>query len=359
MSDALRRRGPLLLLGAMGLVTGLWAGLARLGLMPAGPASPWDHGPLMVSGFLGTVIALERAVALRKTWALLAPALSGAGGFALLAGRPFLGALLFSMSSGVVVLIQVAMLGSGAELHLVVLALAALSWLVGNVAFAAEWPISDVVPFWLVFLIGTIAAERLELNRLLPQGPRTRFFFLSGLALLALGAGAGAFWPDGGMRLWGCGAVALAAWMLRFDVARRTIRQQGSVRYIAAALLAGYVWLALAGVFAMGGHPVAGPVHDALVHAVLVGFVFSMIFGHALVIVPAVLGVRVPFHPRFYVHLVLLHLSLAVRVVGDFSGVVGLRQVGAWANVAAIVLFIASTAWAALAAPSSTLTEPR
>jgi hypothetical protein len=84
-----------------------------------------------------------------------------------------------------------------------------------------------------------------------------------------------------------------------------------------------------------------------VLHAWFVGFVFSMIFGHALVIVPAVLGVRVDFRPRFYVHLVLLHASLVLRLAGDLGGFARLRQAGGWVNALAILLFIGSTALAA------------
>ena len=52
--------------GAGALLVGLWVGLARLGLaLPGGmPARAEFHSALMISGFLGTVISLERAVAI-------------------------------------------------------------------------------------------------------------------------------------------------------------------------------------------------------------------------------------------------------------------------------------------------------
>jgi hypothetical protein len=69
--------------GMIALLGGLWAGLLRLGW--AGPFLqanlPAAHGPLMVCGFLGTVISLERAVALDRAWTFLAPGLTGGGGF--------------------------------------------------------------------------------------------------------------------------------------------------------------------------------------------------------------------------------------------------------------------------------------
>lgn len=53
------------------MLAGMWAGLVRLGwaLPTVHLALPLAHGPLMVSGFLGTLISLERAMAL-GSWAL-------------------------------------------------------------------------------------------------------------------------------------------------------------------------------------------------------------------------------------------------------------------------------------------------
>jgi hypothetical protein len=46
------------------------------------------HGPVMVMGFLGTLIGLERAVAYGRRWAFAAPGPTGLGAVALLAGLP-------------------------------------------------------------------------------------------------------------------------------------------------------------------------------------------------------------------------------------------------------------------------------
>ena len=81
-------RVPFLLLGFVALFAGAGAGLARLGYtMPgaiAGVAAL--HGPLMICGFFGVVIALERAVAIGRAWAYAAPALAGVGSVVVLFG---------------------------------------------------------------------------------------------------------------------------------------------------------------------------------------------------------------------------------------------------------------------------------
>ena len=63
-------RVPLLVLAFASLFLGMAAGLARLGWsFVSGRGIGALHGPLMASGFFGTVISLERAVALARRWA--------------------------------------------------------------------------------------------------------------------------------------------------------------------------------------------------------------------------------------------------------------------------------------------------
>jgi hypothetical protein len=82
---------------------------------------------------------------------------------------------------------------------------------------------------------------------------RALFVAVVGLALGGLLLSLAAF--DAGVRIAGAGLVGLGLWLLRFDIARRTIRQKGLTRFIAACLLPGYVWLLISGVFwlAYGG----------------------------------------------------------------------------------------------------------
>ena len=83
-------RLPLLALGLLSLLGGVLAGLARLAWdVPAmaQAAAGW-HGVLMIAAFFGTVISLERAVALGIGWAYLAPAAAGLGGLMLLIDAP-------------------------------------------------------------------------------------------------------------------------------------------------------------------------------------------------------------------------------------------------------------------------------
>ena len=147
----------------------------------------------------------------------------------------------------------------------------------------------------------------------------------------------------------GAGLGTVALWLDVFDMARRTVQADGLTRFIAVCLLAGYGWLVVGGGLALWfGNTGVGPAYDATLHAVFVGFVFSIIFGHAPVIFPSVLGVSIPYRPAFYLHVGLLHASLLLRVGGDLGSVASLRWWGGWGNAAAILLFLLVTAYSVL-----------
>lgn len=340
-------RLPFMMLAMAALLAGLWAGLIRLGwAWPVlQPTLPIAHGPLMVSGFLGTVIGLERAVALKRGWTYVGPLLTGLGGLALLVGLPGpLGPLLITLGSLSLVAVFWPILRLHTALFTVTMALGALLWLAGNLLWLAGWPVPTVVYWWAGFLILTIAGERLELNRVLQPTGRVRLLFLAANGLFLAGLVVSTIRFDPGVRLAGSGLLALALWLLRFDIARYTVRKTGLTRFIAVCLLIGYTWLGLGGLLMLLlGGVTAGFYYDALLHAIFVGFVISMIFGHAPIILPAVLKKAIHYSPLFYSHLVLLHLSLLVRVTGDLAGWLPGRTWGGLFNEIAILLFIGNT----------------
>ena len=82
----LLRRGLLVVVAAL-VITAVLGGLARMDVPVAwGPRTAFAHGPLLVLGAFGTVIGLERAVALGRAWALAAPAPGAAPAVAMRAG---------------------------------------------------------------------------------------------------------------------------------------------------------------------------------------------------------------------------------------------------------------------------------
>jgi len=353
-NEALRARlarAPLLLLAMTCLAAGVWAGLARLywSLVPVTELNVnWVtfHGPLMVCGFLGTLIGVERAAALERWWAYVGPILTAAGGLLLIAGSlsstpPALFVLGGLCLAGVTIVLLVRY-PSG---FLAVMAGGAVAWLAGNVLWWWGWPVHRVVPWWMAFLLLTIVAERWELSRFLQLTGRQRASLSLAATAFAVGVVVTAFDQLWGERLAGAGMLTVAAWLLLNDVARRTIRRAGAARFVACCLLIGYAWLAVAGLSFLVHAPLPkyGGAYDATLHTFFLGFVFSLIFGHATIVLPAVLRIEVPFSRLFYVHLAVWQAALVARVAGAIWSIPRLHGWGGTFQAVALAWFVLVT----------------
>lgn len=341
----LRLRLPLLALAALALFAALWAALVRLGWsLPSLPLPiAGQHGALMTSGFLGTLIGLERAVALGWRHAYVPPLLAALGTLALSLGLPLaLGRGLIALGALGLVLVFAGILRQQRASHTLVMSLGAALWLIGNVLWWLRWPIQTVAPWWAGFLILTIAGERLELGRILRLGRLTQAAFIASVGICLSGLVIILIWLELGWQVSGAGWMLLGGWLLANDIARRTVRKAGLTRYIAVCLLLGYGWLVLGGALWLGLGPRLNDrlVYDALLHSLLLGCVFSMIFGHAPIIVPSLLGPEVTYRAFFYAPLTLLHLALLVRVAGDLMQSTFLHMWGGLFNVIAILIFL-------------------
>ena len=311
-----RLRFAPLLVGGASLLLGFWTGLYRLGLAIAPPLGAELHAPLMICGMLGTLISLERAVAIGRPWTYAAPALSAAGALALVAGSPQVAAALFLSAGAILVAASAAVTIRLPALFTALLTVAAACWVVGTALWAGGAALPEVAGWWLAFLVLTIAAERLELSRLVaPPGTAQAVFVLVVLGAVALGGFGGR-----AATAFGLGLLGLTAWLIRYDVARHTVRQPGQARFVATCMLAGYLWLAVAGALLVAIRPDSTAFgYDAAVHAIAVGFVLSMIFGHAPIIFPAITGLRVRAGAAAYGPLALLHLSVLGRLAADLG----------------------------------------
>lgn len=333
------------------LTAALYGGLQRLGWhLPEVEAGTHSvHGALMVAGFFGAVIGVERAVALttgartrRTRLAFTAPLLCVLGALLLvLDPGSASGRMALTAGSLALVVVYAVVIWRQPTLFTITMGLGAYALLIGNARWAGGATVALVVPWWIAFLVLTIVGERLELARMIrPTRGRTALF-VAATALYLGGVGVTLADLGLGVRLSGAGMLALAAWLWRFDIARRTVRQRGLTRFMAVCLLAGYAWLGISGGLALA-YSFDGAIYayDAILHSVLLGFVFSMIFGHAPIIIPAVARLAVPYHPRFYAHLALLHASLILRVGGDLAESATARRWGGLGNETALVLFL-------------------
>lgn len=366
-APARRRAHPralLLLPAGLCLLAGLDGALLLLGL-----GAPVDglrlqevHGPLMVLGFVGTVVALERAVALRALAGYTAPALLGAGGILALSPAPLVAAQAVLLAGTVAQLAVYARLWRRQVSVPLAVEILGAAMAVGA---AGLWLAGALVPHvapWLVgYLVLTVLGERIELGAVhtvlaRPQGTSP---VLVGAVVAVLGyvvsACVALLAPAVGYRLLGLSLLAAVLLVARLDVARRTVHGRGVARYMASAMLAGYGWLVVAAAtWVLLGPVHAGPAYDAVLHAVFLGFVISMVMAHAPVILPAVLRRPLPYRPVLYAPLVVLHAGLVVRLlVGDAWDVPVAVQVGGVTNVVALLLFVV------LAAASVVLPAPR
>jgi hypothetical protein len=338
---------PFIALSLFALLLGLWAGLLRLSWrLPLFPQLALAHGPLMVAGFLGVLIPLERAVAIRQKWMFVVPVIAGLGWISLLFSS-FLGGILITLGSLGTLAILLVMARREPYIHTITMALGGVAWVIGNFLWLAGFPIFQIVYWWMAFLVLTIGGERLELSRVLrPKPAQIRIFSWIVMVLLA-GALLAVLKLDWGARLSGFAMLCLSLWFVKNDLARHNLRHRNPLtRYIATCLFSGFIWLGVGGLLHLiFGATYAGPYYDAGLHTIFVGFVISMIFGHAPIIFPAILGVPIIFYPAFYIHLSLLHLSLLLRVIGDLTLQLEIRRWGGLLNEVAILIFLALTVY--------------
>ncbi|WP_047552199.1 hypothetical protein [Methylotenera sp. G11] len=345
---AVRYRIPMLMAGFISLVSGMYIGLARLGWQLPLPSAQFAlHGPLMVCGFLGTVICLERAVAIGERWAYLAPLASACAVLLLITevfitgAAPSAGAALAATASTILVMVSIKIFLRQRELFTFTLLLAALCWCLGCVLWLYGFNPAQVMPWWMGFLVITIVGERLELSRFMRPTYGSKILFVLALLLFFAGASFASLgaWPD--FQLLAASLILMTLWLIRNDIVRHTIKQQGLTRYIAAALICGYAWLLVAGIIGVSLPQLyAGSSYDAFSHAIFVGFVFSMIFGHAPMIFPAISKLKIPYRPSFYLPLILLQVSVLLRLSGDFLYAANLRKAGGVLHAVTIMLFI-------------------
>ena len=339
---------------ALSLAGGVAGGLWRLGVAVPDPSSftrtgqvLLAHAALMICGFLGTVIGIERAVAVKHRMAFLAPLASGLGALCLVLGQQALGAWLVVAAALLFVAVNAAVVRRQPATHTLLLLAGAGAWVAGSLLFALGHGGHAVFPWWFAFLVMTIAAERLEMTRLMRRRPAAILMLHAVLVLLLAGAAGSGMAPRAAGLIYGTALVLLAAWLASFDVARRTVFAHGLTRYMAICLLGGYAWLAVAGA-AWAAMALGWNTRDAALHALGLGFILSMMMGHAPVVLPSIARVKLSFGAFFYLPLAALHLSLLVRLaLGSFSE--ALRAAGASLNAATIGFFAATVAGAAVA----------
>ena len=244
---------------AIALLAGLDAALQLMEL-PTPISStrlPDVHGPLLVLGFLGTLIALERALALGRAVGLLAPALLGMGALLLLTPVPLrAGQSLLVAGAATLVAVYVPLWRRQRDHAVLVQSLGAVLAVGAAILWLGGVDVPPLLPWLVGFVVLTLAGERLELARL-AMGPRAGEVLVLLSTAFSACLVAALLWPSVGHPALGAVVLALVGWLARHDVARRTVNATGAPRFAAFGMLAGYAWLAVAGAVWLGGPPAA------------------------------------------------------------------------------------------------------
>ncbi|MCC6865633.1 MAG: hypothetical protein IT280_05675 [Ignavibacteria bacterium] len=333
----------------IGLLTGILTGWFRIGwnlpfVVPSG-----EHGALMIGSFLGTLIALERSVSFPNKAALLVPVINSLSIIFFIAETPKI-AYVFLMLGGLgMCTIYYIIYMKHGGIHILIMLAGAMCYLIGNAVLFSTSFYPNAVMWWIAFLFFTITGERLELSRfvILKNVKLKQNVLLILLALLI----AGIFQP---FHTWGGAASAIsligcAIWLLKFDMAKHSLKKPGQSFYSGLMLTTGYIWLIISGILFAAGI-LFGLFYDASLHAFFLGFVFMMIFAHAPVILPAVLKFKLsPFGKSLYVWYAILNISLIMRILAvfpaatpykDWAGMInGIAILGFFVNIIAIAVF--------------------
>jgi hypothetical protein len=332
-------RVALALVVAPCLVMGIVGGLIRAGTLPLLSRDfVLTHAFLMMCGFLGTAIAVERAVAVKSATAVAAVAAFATAGLLTIIGLRTHGAWVAVVAAALFFGVNVRIFVRQPVAHTALLVAAAIACVFGNLLYASGLRPQTAVAWWFCFLVLTVGAERLEITRVMrrPRGAVAALYAIAGM--LVAGCVVMPFSELRGNFLFGFSLLGLAAWLARFDIARRTVRAEGLSRYVAVCLLLGYAWLSVAGVAWMAGS-FGYATRDIALHALGLGFIFSMILGHAPIVLPAVARIDLRFSPILYAPVALLHGSLVLRLAGGAFDAINLRM-GAAGNAIAIAVFV-------------------
>jgi hypothetical protein len=326
-------------LALIGLITGLVAGLMRIGWAIPVSGLAVHHGAIMVGGFLSTLIALEKVIPLKRKILYSIPLMNALTLIMIIPGGYDVGrAFMLAGSIGLVLIFFMYWYQHPSDQSNQLMVVGAMLLVTGNILFIVHQFYPSSLLWWMGFILFTITAERLELSRFLPVSRQQKLLLLLLLALFPLGI----ILPHhsvAGQYVVGMSLAGIAMWMLRNDVIRIGLRKEALRKFSAVALFSGNLALLLSGVLVAlsSGNVYA---YDSFVHTFFLGYVFSMIFAHGPIILPGVLGLSAkPYHPALYIWLMTLLASLLLRLTANTLLEVNLRKISGLISALCIMFY--------------------
>jgi hypothetical protein len=330
-----KERLPIVFFAMFCLLCGLWSGLNRIGWTLAVSPITAHHGAIMVGGFLGTLIALEKIIPLRRKWLYLIPVLNAASVAFFFTDHPRLSIYTLIFSSAALMRVFLYYFRQQRRVVYILMLAGVMCWLTGNLMLLTRLFYPLAFPWWSAFALLIIAAERLELMVFLPVSKPSKIMFV--IMLAAFIAGALFSFHGAGNVISGLALLCASLWLLRSDMIAINLSKENMPKFAAIALLCGYVALLLTGVFylTLSGQWLT---YDAIVHSFFLGFVFSMIFAHGPMILPGIMGIAAsPFNKILYLWLGLLQASWLVRVFSDITMAMDVRKFSGMLSAVAIL----------------------
>ena len=294
----------------------------------------------MVGGFLATIIALEKAIPLKRNIALVVPVISALS-LLIVLPRYYHAGLYFLIAGSVGLLIIHAYYLHlyPRDLSIVLMLVGAGCLIIGNVMLTRTQFYPASFPWWMGFLLFTITAERIELSNFLPVSANAKYLLLCFLALFLVGL----LIPFHGLGkyLSAIAMISIAIWMLKHDVMRIGVKKTGLTRFSSVALLIANGWLIINGVLLIL-MPNTAYSYDILVHSFFIGYAFAMVFAHGPIILPGVLGMtNKPYHPVLYGWLFLVQGSRLLRLIADSLFSIEWRKVsGIFSGIGILLYFV-------------------
>ncbi len=296
------------------------------------------HGLLFVTGFFAGLISLERVVAINKFWGYFPPLFFILGSFLILFNKGNLPLILFISGNIIFLLIYIEILRKHFHFSLFILLLGAISLFISNLLIF-KFYLNKLSLLYISFFVLTISGERLELSKIQRIDIMHNLFIILNF-LLFLSAILSPFYPVF-FRISGILLILSSLWLFNYDIAVKTLKMKGLRRYMAVGIILSYFWLLVAGIlFLIYGFKGSGFIYDIELHSIFLGFVFSMVFAHAPIIFPTITGKELKYSSLFYLHLILLHLSLLIRLFGDILHNIFIRKHAILLNAISLLFFL-------------------
>ena len=154
--------------------------------------------------------------------------------------------LLLMIGSLGLILVYLHLINRYKDYFLYIMLAGAVSWFIGNAIVLIKDFYPEAVPWWISFILLTVFGERLELNKFLPRSRIKSVLMVAALVTFVMGI----MMPyhGYGRLITGIGLVLIGLWLLKFDIASKSIKVAGVHRYTGSLLIFGYVWLLVCGV---------------------------------------------------------------------------------------------------------------